>query len=62
MTAHKAVVAAIVGFLGSLVATLQGRTDLDTMGWVDWLIVVLTAAIAGGATYQVSNRPKAPRS
>ena len=61
MTAHKAVIAAIVGFLGSLLATLQGRTDLDTMSLTDWIIVVITAAVAGAATYAVPNRPKGTR-
>ena len=58
MTAHKAVVAGIIAFLGSLLATVQGRTDLGTMGFADWLVVILTAAVAGGATYIVPNRPK----
>lgn len=61
MTAHKAWAAALVAALASLVATVQGRTDLNTMGAVDWLVVVVSAIAAGLATYTVPNRPKAQR-
>lgn len=57
MTANKAWVAAVVAALTSLVATLQGRTDLDTMRAVDWVIVVLSALIAGLTVYVVPNKP-----
>lgn len=59
MTAHKAYIAAIVAALTSLVATLQGRTDLDTMRVVDWLIVVGSALVAGLAVYNLPNKPTA---
>lgn len=58
MTAHKAWVAVLAGFLGSLAATLQGRTDLDTMRVVDWIVVLITAMAAGVAVYTVPNRRK----
>ena len=58
MTAHKAVVAAVVAALTSLIATITGRTDLDTMGAVDWLIVVVSAIVAGLSVYAVPNKPK----
>lgn len=61
MTANKAWVAAVVAALASLVATVQGRTDLDTMRVVDWLVVVVSAIAAGIATYAVPNTPKAQR-
>lgn len=57
MTAHKAYIAAIVAALTSLIATLQGRTDLDTMRVVDWLIVVGSALVAGLAVYSLPNKP-----
>jgi hypothetical protein len=55
-TANKAWVAAIVAALTSLIATLQGRTDVATMGWVDWLIVVCSTIVAGLAVYIVPNK------
>lgn len=60
-TAHKAWVAAAAAFLTSLVATLQGRTDLETMGAVDWLIVLLAAVLAGLTVYAVPNQVKGSR-
>lgn len=60
MTATKAWVAALIAALGSLVATLQGRTDLETMKAVDWLIVIVSAALAGMIVYAAPNKPPAP--
>lgn len=60
MSANKAWIAAIVAGLASLVATVQGRTDVDTMKAIDWLIVVASALVAGLATYTVPNKPPTP--
>jgi hypothetical protein len=57
-TGTKAILAAVIAFLSSLLATVQGRTDLDTMGPIDWLIVLLAAAVAGLTVYTVPNQPK----
>jgi hypothetical protein len=57
-TATKAWVGAVVAALASLVATVQGRTDLDTMRVVDWLIVVVSAVVAGLTVYTIPNQPK----
>lgn len=57
-TTHKAWAAAVVAALTSLLATLQGRTDLGTMGTADWLIVVLSAVVAGATVWAVPNQPK----
>lgn len=54
---YKAVVAFIVTFLGTLLATVQGRTDLDTMHWLDWVIVLATTVVATAGVYQVTNPP-----
>lgn len=56
-TANKAWVAALIAALASFVATVQGRTDIDTMKPVDWIIVVLSALVAGGTVYTVPNKP-----
>lgn len=52
---YKAVVALILTFAGTLYATLQGRTDLDSMGWTDWLIVILSSLITAAAVYETPN-------
>lgn len=53
--ANKAWVAALATALATFVATVQGRTDLDTMGAVDWLIIVVSAIVAGLTTYSIPN-------
>lgn len=60
MTAHKAWIAALAAAVASFVATIQGRTDLDTMRAVDWIIVVLSAFLAGATVYTFPNKPKEP--
>lgn len=57
---YKAVAGFVLTFLASLLATVQGRTDLDTMGAADWLIVVGGALVAAGAVYGITNPPKGP--
>jgi len=53
----KAVLAAIAAALASFLATVQGRTDLASMKAIDWMIVVLSAAVTGLGVYLVPNRP-----
>jgi hypothetical protein len=60
-TSRKAVVAFVLSFLAALYATVQGRTDLDTMRPIDWVIVVLGAVVTAGGTYMVSNDPNRRR-
>lgn len=55
MTTHKAWVGAVAAFLASLAATLQGRTDLDTMRAVDWVVVLIASAATGFAVWAVPN-------
>ena len=57
----KAVLAAIATALASFLATVQGRTDLATMKAIDWLIVLVSAALAGLTVYLVPNRPTGSR-
>jgi len=58
MTPTKAVLAAVLAGLSSFVATVSGRTDVDTMSAVDWLIIIVAAVVAGLTVYVVPNRPK----
>lgn len=55
-TARKAWAAALIAALTTFVGTVQGRTDLDTMTVMDWVIVVVAAAVAGLTVYQVPNK------
>lgn len=63
-TSTKATAAAVAGFLiaflGSLIASVQGREDLETLGTIEWLIIIGTAVVtaggAYGAAYQAKNR------
>ena len=57
MTSNKAILAAVLAGLASLVATLQGRPDVASMTAVDWIIVVLSAVVAGLTVYLVPNKP-----
>ena len=60
MTANKAWVAAVVAGLASFIATVQGRTDLESMRAIDWVIVVLSAIVACLTVYIVPNKPSTP--
>lgn len=55
---YKAIAAFVLTFLGALIASIQGRPTLDGMHLVDWLIVIGSALVTAGATYQISNPPK----
>lgn len=54
-TPTKAIIAAVVAFLGSLVAAAAAGSP-DTLQ--EWLAIVLTTLVAGGATYKIPNSAK----
>ncbi len=56
-TPTKAAVSAVATFAAALLATLQGRTDLDTASWLDWGIIVLSSLVAASAVYAIPNKP-----
>lgn len=56
LTANKAWIAAVLAALASFVATVQGRTDLDMMRPVDWVIVVVSTLVTGLTVYLVPNK------
>lgn len=58
---NKALAAAVFAFFTALFATVQGRTDLGTMGAADWLIVVGSALVTAAGVYFVPNPPKGER-
>lgn len=65
-TATKAVVAAVLSFLGAflvaLIAAVSGRTDLDTLKADQWVAIVIGAAVTAvatyGGTYQAKNKAR----
>lgn len=59
MNANKAWVAAIVAALTSVLVTIKDRTDLASMQPVDWVIVAVSAVVAGLTVYLIPNQPKA---
>lgn len=54
----KAIGGFVLTFLGTLLATVQGRTDLETMKLLDWAIVVGSAIVTAGAVYGITNPTK----
>lgn len=54
---YKAIVSFVLAFLTALYATIQGRTDLNTMKVTDWLIVIIGAVVTAGGTYIITNPP-----
>jgi hypothetical protein len=54
-TATKAVVAAVLSFLGAffvaLITAVSGRTDLDTLKTDQWVAILVGAVLTAGATY-----------
>ena len=54
---NKAILAAVAAALASFIASVQGRPEIETLRAVDWVIVVLSAVLAGITVYLVPNRP-----
>lgn len=55
-TANKAWIGAVLAALASFVATVQGRTDLEMMKPVDWIIVAASAVVVGLGVYTLPNK------
>jgi uncharacterized membrane protein YcaP (DUF421 family) len=54
---YKAVVAFVLTFLGTLLASVQGRKEFSDLTTLEWLIVVGTALVTTGAVYGITNPP-----
>lgn len=57
----KAVYAAVVALLGSLVTVLVDGTSFGDIGAGAWVSAVLVALIAGGGVYGLRNVPPEPK-
>lgn len=55
---YKAVVAFVLTFLGTLLASVQGRKEFSDLTTLEWLIVIGTALVTTGAVYGITNPPK----
>ena len=56
---YKAVAAFFLTFLGTLLASVQGRKEFSDLTTLEWLIVLGTALVTTGAVYGITNPPKA---
>lgn len=56
--ANKALVGFLFGFLTSLVAQVQDKTEFSDLTSLQWVVVVLSAVVTAGAVYLVPNQPK----
>lgn len=53
----KAAAAFVLTFLGTLLASIQGRREFSDLTALEWLIVIGTAIVTTGAVYGITNRP-----
>ena len=58
---YKAVAAFVLTFIGTLIATVQGRPSVEGMTLLDWIIVIGSSLVVTGAVYGVTNPPKGSR-
>jgi hypothetical protein len=58
--AAKAVYAAVVGFVGSLGASLTTGQSLGQLDAKTWLVALLVGLVAGGGVYGIRNAGGAP--
>jgi len=54
----KSVIVAVLAGLTAFLATVHGRTDLDTMKVLDWVIVLVASLVAGLTVYAIPEKPK----
>lgn len=54
---YKAIAAFVLTVVATMIATLQGRTELDTMKLIDWVIVVGSALVTAGTVWGITNPP-----
>lgn len=56
----KAIVAFAVTFIGTLWANLEGRDDLGSLNFQEWLTVIVPTVLSVAAVYGFSNKPAPP--
>ena len=58
---YKAYAAFFLTFLGALLASVQGRPEVDTLKVIDWLIIFGSAIVTAGSVYGITNPPTGRR-
>lgn len=57
--ANKAIVGFVLGFLTSLLAQVQDKTEFSDLTTLQWIVAVVSALVTAGAVYMVPNAPRA---
>ena len=57
---YKAIVAFILTFAATLLASIEGEGNIADLTWPEWLTIILSALVTAGAVFQVSNPPREP--
>lgn len=52
---YKAIAALVVTFLGLLWANLEGKEQWDTLGFQDWVTIIVPTVLATAAVYGIRN-------
>ncbi len=52
---YKAIAALVVTFIGLLWANLEGKEQWDTLGFQDWVTIVVPTVLATAAVYGIRN-------
>lgn len=55
---YKAAAAFVLTFLGTLLASIQGRKEFADLTVLEWLIIIGSALVTTGAVYGITNPPK----
>lgn len=56
--ANKAIVGFVLGFLTSLLAQVQDKTEFSDLTTLQWIVAVVSALVTAGAVYAVPNTPR----
>lgn len=56
-TYNKAWLAALVTGLTAVIAQVSDKTEFSDLSPLQWVVVVLSAVVAGSAVYATPNRP-----
>lgn len=54
---YKAIAAFLLTFLATLLASIEGRPEIDGLKLLDWAIIVGSALVTSGTVYGITNPP-----
>lgn len=61
MTPTKAILGAVLAGLSALLTSLVAQANPDAMTVMDWVLIILSAAVVGLGVYLVPNKPTTKR-